>query len=189
MGNLLSEVAEVAQNDTTVHVTPGKGLHFTFFSITPHLYTGSNLPPHETLLEICLPILNQVEFVVHDLRLIALPDCLILGGIPTRTTYQLRHALAGALLQSDWKAAVRARHGSGKIPIFWHTTIARSLTPICSASLQKIFKENQNKDYGSLSLPSPSLRAVSFDWSICLNCTQDVRPKHEDDVTTERMGI
>lgn len=75
---------------------------------------------------------------VRELRLVALPNQLLLAGIPDTLALRQRQAFCERLLTTDWQAALRLRHGNTPLPApFWHTTLLRYQADCLPESLRR----------------------------------------------------
>lgn len=162
---LLAALNQASQGDALADVNPPQGVHFSFFPITRDIYDR----PQDALGS------EQVQAIFHQhcaghvmhisqLRLVALPNQILLAGIPDQQSLRVRKRLADALLDSPWQEKVRARYPSGDIPqLFWHSTLLRYSAERVSAELREVFKRFQPVDFGSVSLPV-RLVMCSYNW-------------------------
>jgi hypothetical protein len=162
---LLMALNQVAQRDPLVDVNPPQGVHFSFFPITRDIYGN---PQDVEGIEQLQAIFTQhcANHVMHisQLRLVALPNQILLAGIPDEQSLRVRQRLADALLDSPWCEKVRARYPSGDIPqLFWHSTLMRYSADVVSPQIREVFKRFQQIDFGEVQLPV-QLVLCSYNW-------------------------
>ena len=163
--SLLMALNQVAQSDQLVDVNPPQGVHFSFFPITRDIYDH---PQDVENIEQLQAIFTQccADHVMHisQLRLVALPNQILLAGIPDERSLQVRQRLAEALLASSWAEKVRARYPSGDIPqLFWHSTLMRYSAEVVSPEVREAFKRFRHVDFGEVTLPV-RLVLCSYNW-------------------------
>lgn len=162
---LLMALNQVAQSDPLVDVNPPQGVHFSFFPITRDIYDS---PQDVEDIEQLQAIFTQhcANHVMHisQLRLVALPNQILLAGIPDEKSLRVRQRLADVLLDSPWREKVRARYPSGDIPqLFWHSTLMRYSADVVSPEIREAFKRFQHLDFGQVQLPV-RLVLCSYNW-------------------------
>ncbi|MGC6387090.1 hypothetical protein ACMV8I_05415 [Ewingella sp. S1.OA.A_B6] len=162
---LLSAMQEVTQDDPLADLNPASGVHFSFFPISNALYDSVGQADER---EEVAAIFNRccAGHVMHisQLRLVALPNQILLAGIPDQQSLDVRKRLAGALLDSRWQDNVRARYPSGDIPqLFWHSTLLRYNAEFISPELHALFLRFQNHNFGDISLPV-RLVMCNYNW-------------------------
>ncbi|CAM3975758.1 hypothetical protein RABR111495_21550 [Rahnella bruchi] len=166
MSGLLADITKAAQGDALADVAPPDGLHFTFFAVTQALY---DRPKDAEDLDGLIEIFNQHcrGHIMHisDLRLIALPDQLLLAGFPDEESLRVRQALVDHLLTTQWAGKIRERFPNTEIPqIFWHSTLMRYSAQYLPSALREFFLHNQQQNFGSLSLPV-KLVMTNYNWT------------------------
>ena len=166
MAGLLADLATAAQEDPLADVARVNGMHFTFFAITQALY---DRPEDAEGLADLISIFEQYccghVMQISDLRLVALPDQLLLAGFPDAESLRVRQALVEHLLNTPWAARIRERFPNTEIPqVFWHSTLLRYSAQYLPESLRVWFHENRQKDFGSLSLPV-NLVMTNYNWT------------------------
>ncbi|MBU9845630.1 hypothetical protein [Rahnella ecdela] len=166
MSGLLEDIVTAAQGDALADVAPRDGMHFTFFAITQALY---DRPEDAQNLDGLIEIFNQYcrGHIMHisDLRLIALPDQLLLAGFPDEESLRVRQALVEHLLTTQWAGKIRERFPNTEIPqIFWHSTLMRYSAQYLPSSLREFFLHNKQQNFGSLSLPV-KLVMTNYNWT------------------------
>ena len=166
MSGLLADITAAAQGDVLADVAPPDGMHFTFFAVTQALYDRPE--DAENAVELT-EIFNQYcrghIMRISDLRLIALPDQLLLAGFPDEESLRVRQSLVEHLLSTQWADKIRERFPNTEIPqIFWHSTLMRYGAQYLPSSLREFFLQNQNKNFGSLSLPV-KLVMTNYNWT------------------------
>ncbi|WP_244212685.1 hypothetical protein [Rahnella woolbedingensis] len=166
MKELLADIVTAAQGDVLADVAPTDGMHFTFFAVTQALY---DRPENAEGLEELIEMFNQHcrGHIMHisDLRLIALPDQLLLAGFPDEESLRVRQALVDHLLTTQWAGKIHERFPNTEIPqMFWHSTLMRYSAQYLPSSLREFFLHNQQHNFGSLSLPV-KLVMTNYNWT------------------------
>ena len=166
MAGLLSDLTTAAQSDKRADVAPPDGMHFTFFAITQALYER---PEDAEGLAGLVSIFEQhcAEHVmkISDLKLVALPNQLLLAGIPDSESLRVRQSLVEHLLATKWAGKIKDRYPNAAIPqIFWHSTLLRYSAEFMPEPLRAFFRENQYKNFGSISLPV-KLVMTNYNWT------------------------
>jgi hypothetical protein len=165
---LHQQLLELQGDDERLDVVPYVNLHFTFLALAPHRYLSvAQLPAEIGLLrEIYHKELSGFEFVVSELRLVAVKNGLLLAGIPDSKSFERRRALTDRLLNSKWAPYLRRRYGYRKVPpVFWHTTLARYESEFAPVGLRELFHSYCGRKLGEVNLGRPRLVAVTYDWS------------------------
>ncbi|GAB2954798.1 hypothetical protein [Hafnia psychrotolerans] len=162
---LLSAMQEVTQDDPLADLNTASGVHFSFFPITNALYTRlEQSEEREAFTAIFSRCCAGHIMHISQLRLVALPNQILLAGIPDARSLDVRKLFAEALLDSKWQDKVRARYPSGDIPqLFWHSTLLRYNAECVSPKLQALFLHFQNHDFGAISLPV-RLVMCNYNW-------------------------
>lgn len=163
--DFIGALYQAVQGDPLADVNPEQGVHFSFFPITRDLYDRVEDASERHDVQ---AIFTQhcADHVMHisQLRLVALPNQILLAGIPDEHSLTVRKTLAEALLASPWEAKVRARYPAGEIPqLFWHSTLLRYSADVVSPAIRDVFKRFQSVDFGSVSLPV-RLVLCNYNW-------------------------
>ena len=165
--DLLRSLRSLAGEDPLADVVGPDSMHFTFLAIT--------LPSYDSFAD--LPTLNEARvlfdescagesFSLGELRLVALPNAILLAGQPDFSTWERRKVFAGNLLASSWKDLLQARYPGGTIPpLFWHSTLLRYRAKLLPSPLRRFFVSRRNESYGSVSL-AIRLLATNYNWKI-----------------------
>ncbi|XZV66054.1 hypothetical protein M1D79_10630 [Enterobacter sp. SA24] len=102
---------------------------------------------------------------ISDLRLVALPDQLLLAGTPDAVSLARRQHFADALLASPWKSALTQRYGNTPLPPpFWHSTLVRYEAARLPVRFRKYFEDQRASRFGGVSAPL-TLALVNYNWS------------------------
>lgn len=163
---LRDELGEVVAGDRLADVNPRAYLHFTFLALSVQAYAGrSALPGHVRLREAFGRICAGHDFRVTRLRLVALPNALLLAGVPDAETQERRGEFARAVLESNWRDRLEARYPDGVIPpVFWHSTLLRYHAEGVSPAVQGFFAKHRGEKFGEVCRPI-RLMATSYNWS------------------------
>ena len=142
-------------------------LHSTFLAVTGHTYDAlSDLPELDELRRIFARVCHGKSYGLRHLRLVALPNALLLAGYPDPETLARRHTLAENLLASPWQGSVRARYPGGPIPpVFWHSTLLRYQAERLPETIRRFYHARARERYGEVSLPI-RLLATNYNWRI-----------------------
>ncbi|QLK63272.1 hypothetical protein GE278_11180 [Enterobacteriaceae bacterium Kacie_13] len=166
MAGLLSDLTAAAQGDKLADIAPPGGMHFTFFAITQALYDSPEDAEDlaglvETFEQHCAGHVMQIS----ELQLIALPNQLLLAGIPDRDSLRVRQSLAEHLLATKWAGKIKDRYPNAAIPqIFWHSTLLRYSAEFMPEPLRAFFHENRHRNFGAVSLPV-KLVMTNYNWT------------------------
>lgn len=162
----LDDLLNAQRDDPLVDVIPQDQLHFTFLALSPHHYaTVGELPSLAPLREAFACCHNQ-PLIVGNLRLVALPNALILAGIPSEDSMALRQRFVDHLRKTSWATHLTARYQGGPIPpVFWHTTLIRYHATYLPAPFRLFYAQHRHLDFGEIRLPI-RLLAVSYNWSV-----------------------
>jgi len=166
MAGLLSGLTTAAQGDPQADIAPAEGMHFTFFAITQALYERpEDADDVAGLADIFRQHCAGHIMQISELRLVALPNQLLLAGIPDQASLRVRQSLVEHLLTTKWAGKVKDRYPNAAIPqIFWHSTLLRYGAQYLPESLRAFFCENQYKSFGSVSLPV-KLVMTNYNWT------------------------
>lgn len=162
---LLRTMQETTQGDVLADLNPVNAVHFSFFAVTNALYDSvEQAEGREEVEAIFTRCCAGHVMHISQLRLVALPNQILLAGIPDAQSLEVRKQLADALLVSSWGDKVRARYPSGNIPqLFWHSTLLRYSADAVSPELQALFLRFQNQDFGEVSMPV-RLVMCNYNW-------------------------
>lgn len=163
---LLTALRQQVLDDPLADIMHPEHFHLTFLAITPARYDRLHLPEQtDELTKIAAAQGTGSDLRVRELRLVALPNQLLIAGIPDETAIARRAAFWQALRQSDWAGLLQERYqGSRQPPPFWHSTLLRYNAPILPGSLQQFFKARINQRYGDIS-GRIKLRLATYNWS------------------------
>lgn len=166
ISTLLTDLQQQVLDDPLADIMHPDHFHLTFLAITPARYDRQHQPEGvEELQDIAVAHGVGSELTVRELRLVALPNQLLIAGIPDAAALAQRAALWQALRQSAWADALRERYpGSHQPPPFWHSTLLRYDAPLLPQSLQAFFKARINQRYGEIT-GRIGLRLVTYNWS------------------------
>lgn len=151
-----------------ISVVPRDSLHYTFLALTPHQWDDDDqMPDPSFLAAVTRSHLLNLRFEISDLRLLPLPNALLLAGLPSVEMLDARDRLIGDLMKFTTTATwLKERYGPAFPPLFWHTTLARSRTTLLPPTLRSLCREFAAENFGYLSMPFPRLHAVNFDWTL-----------------------
>lgn len=166
MAGLLSELEAVTQGDPLADVAPPGGMHFTFFCVTQALYDKpEDAEGAGELTDIFRKHCDGHIMHIRDLRLIALPDQMLLAGFPDEESQRVRQSLVNDLMKTPWAEKIWERFPHTEIPqVFWHSTLLRYGAQYLPEPLRVWFDENQHRNFGSLSLPV-KLVMTNYNWT------------------------
>ncbi|MBP9707346.1 MAG: hypothetical protein KBD78_06845 [Oligoflexales bacterium] len=162
------KLSDIAPSIDGLEVLSLNNLHFTFLALSPHSYSNPSFFPAE------LPILQKitenhlpgVNVRLSQLRLLPLPNALLLVGIPDYKSIVARANFANALLTSPWEIYLRRRYNRIAIPpLIWHCTIVRQNRQFFSPALRELCFDWIDHDFGEIQLEAPILAAVTYNWS------------------------
>lgn len=154
-------------NDENLITTPLSGLHFAFLGCSKHIWSDVYDLPEEIsdLKNVSHDVICDTDIKLNDLRLLSLPNSLLLVGLPDENSYEMRQELADRILQSKWREYLLDRYNQYAIPPFiWHITLARYKKQHFSEQIKSIYLSYVEKSFGSMQLGSPNLVAVNVDW-------------------------
>ena len=151
-----------------VTAVPREALHYTFLALTPHQWDDFDAMPDPNFLAAGTRLrLHDLRFEISNLKLLPLPNTLLLAGFPSIEMLDARERLLGDLMKNGITAAwLHERYGAAFPPLFWHTTLARSTTTLLPPALQFLYHELAAVNFGRLSMAAPRLHAVNFDWTL-----------------------
>ena len=164
---VLSHICCLVDGDPLADALGPASLHFTFLALSqPNYPSLDDLPDLIDVKRIFAQHCHRRRFALHDLRLVALPNALLIAGSPDALTAARRTAFAQDLLASPWADYLHARYPSGPIPpAFLHSTLVRYRAEYLPERLRRFFIENQAARYGDTSLEI-SLLATNYNWEV-----------------------
>lgn len=168
---LLQELHELAGNDSHADVMPFNGLHFTFFAITMPLYQQRDIAVLDPfLLAAFKEHAKDLTVTISNLRLVALPNQLLIAGTPDVKSLAAKEAFANQLVDSPWREKLRERHGDIPLqPPFWHSTLLRYQAEFLPARFRDYFHTRQQFNYGEVSAQA-SLAFTNYNWTEVYGC-------------------
>ncbi len=169
--NLLVEINELAQDDPLADAMPLSGLHFTFFAITMPVYQRGDIADIDrNLSAIFANLAKNLNVSISNLRLVALPNQLLLAGTPDVKSYEAKEAFARQLLNTSWREKLRERHGDIPLPPpFWHSTILRYQADFLPARFREYFMAHQTDNYGDVAA-AVRLAFTNYNWTEIYDC-------------------
>ncbi|WP_380181861.1 hypothetical protein [Kalamiella sp. sgz302252] len=164
--HLLAELGQQTRHDPLADTMQPDHFHLTFLAITPALYDRQRQPENcAGLKRLAAAYCLEQELTIRELRLVALPNQLLLAGIPDTADIACRAAFWNALQRSEWAELLRQRYnGSRQPPPFWHSTLLRYHASILPDYLQRFFQARSEQRYGEI-CGKIRLRLVSYNWS------------------------
>lgn len=165
IGELLDHLEKLACNDKLADAASKDTFHFSFLSISLPLFDS----PEEIIdLDELTACFNECcaghTFTVSDLRLVALPDSLLLAGVPDEDAVERRSRFAKRLLQTSWGRELEERYRGGSIPpTYWHSTLLRYNADRLPEKFRDYFEMNQPRRFGEITLPI-RLLAANYSW-------------------------
>jgi hypothetical protein len=170
----LTELNQLSKNVDGLDVLADSNLHFTFLALSPHLFSGPDNFP-DNLCELRRVVKESLQpgpICLSRLRLVPLPNAIVLAGVPNTESVSARKLFADALLKSGWADFLRQRYGQHSIPPrIWHTTLVRADRQYLHSSVRDLFHSWKQQDFGSLELESPKVAAVTYNWSRVVEMT------------------
>ncbi len=169
--NLLCEISELALHDPLADVMPLSGLHFTFFAITMPIYQRADIADiDQYLLAIFARQAKNHRVTISNLRLVALPNQLLIAGTPDVKSYEAKEAFVRQLLDSPWRDKLCERHGDIPLPPpFWHSTLLRYQADFLPARYREYFMAHQGDNYGDIS-SAVRLAFTNYNWTEIYDC-------------------
>ncbi len=165
--DVLSRIRRLVDSDPMADALDPASLHFTFLALSqPNYPSLDDLPDLADVRRVFARHCHRQRFALHDLRLVALPNALLIAGSPDASTAARRTAFAQDLLVSPWADSLRARYPTGTVPpAFWHSTLVRYQADYLPGQLRRFFAENQAVRYGDTSLEI-NLLATNYNWKV-----------------------
>lgn len=166
ISTLLAELREQVLDDPLADIMQPDHFHLTFLAITPSCYDQRHQPEGiEELTRIAAAHCLEKKLTVRELRLVALPNQLLIAGIADATDITRREAFWQALQHSGYAGLLKERYsGSARPPTFWHSTLLRYNAAVLPERLQQFFKARMNQRYGDIT-GTIQLRLVTYNWS------------------------
>jgi len=165
---LLRELQQLIRDDPLADVLPADGFHFTFLPLTlPLFHENAPLPEKVDQLTAIWTGFEAKKIVIRHLRLVALPDQLLLAGIPESSAIAMRQSFCEKVLDSDWKNELMTRHSGSPLPArFWHSTLLRYNAAFSPATLRHYFLERQTVHFGDVA-GELTLAKINYNWTKC----------------------
>lgn len=168
LSEFMAELEVLTKHVRALDLLPDTNLHFTFLALSPHVYESREAFPEDVrdLKQIAGASLTRAPIQLSRLRLVPLPNALVLAGIPDCGAIEARAKFAEVLLNSRWEKHLRSRYGRHPIPpLIWHTTLVREGHQYLSPEVRELFYRWRDRDFGNLELSPPVLAAVTYNWS------------------------
>ena len=165
--DVLAQIRRSVDGDPLADALDPACLHFTFLALSQPDYPSlDHLPDLTDVKQAFARHCHKQIFSLHDLRLVALPNALLIAGSPDTLSASRRAAFAESLLASSWADALRARYPKGDIPpAFWHSTLVRYHADCLPVHVRRIFTANRMARYGNVSLEI-GLLATNYNWQL-----------------------
>lgn len=169
VSELLLRLRQLAGDDPLADVIDPSCLHCTFLALCqPRFASIAELPDLTELAAVFARHCQGKVMRLRNLRLVALPNALLLAGTPDDATDALRKAFAADLLGSGWAELLRGRYPDGVIPpVFWHSTLVRYQADFLPLPWREFFLAHRVSCFGKVILPI-DLLATSYDWKIAV---------------------
>ncbi|WP_142524028.1 hypothetical protein [Raoultella ornithinolytica] len=170
--DLLSELTRLTQHDPLADVMRKGSFHITFLAITSDIYDHNLLPGNVSEITDLVYAMERTNISISSLRLIALPDQILLAGIPDKTSLLQRDSFTRNILKSSWAPLVHSRYGNIPLPPpFWHSTLIRYQAERLPESIRQFFYNHQSIYPINISAP---LRLVitDYNWSNARDITR-----------------
>ncbi len=167
VSDVLSGIHRLVDGDPLADSLDPASLHFTFLALSQPDYPSlDDLPDLSDVKRVFAQHCHGQRFTLRDLRLVALPNALLIAGLPDASTAARRTAFAQALLVSPWETYLHARYPSSVIPpAFWHSTLVRYQAEYLPKPLRRFFADHQATRYGNISLEI-NLLATNYSWQV-----------------------
>ncbi len=164
---VLERLQALTAGDANADVMQIGHFHLTFLAITPAIFDDNNVPEQTAELKhLFAQHCGDRPLTVHELRLVALPNQLLLAGYPDDESVQRRQAFWRALQHSSFAEQLKQRYpGSDQPPAFWHSTLLRYHAGRLPPYVQDFFIAQQTARYGTVS-GNIKLRLVTYNWSV-----------------------
>ena len=159
----------LAATDSLLDVVPRSSLHFTFLALSPDIFETVDELPHafSSLQAIFADTVPAFSYRLTDLRLVPLPNCLLLAGVPDGQSLAVRQRLSDSLLESPWGEYLEARYRGFQIPpVIWHTTLARYGAERFPMVLRDLYAAHESEKIAALDLGRPELAVINYNWTV-----------------------
>lgn len=165
--HLLQTLQALTKGDANADVMQIGHFHLTFLAITPAIFDEKSQPEQTAELKhLFAKYCGDRPLTVQQLRLVALPNQLLLAGYPDDESVRRRQAFWRALQHSPFAKQLQRRYpGSDQPPAFWHSTLLRYQAKRLPACVQDYFIHQQNTRYGAVS-GDIKLKLVTYNWSV-----------------------
>lgn len=165
ISTLLQDLHALAAGDPLADVMPPASLHFTFLAITDAIYLAPDTAEDLSALTDAFAAITPLTVSIHELRLVALADQLLLAGIPDAQSLQRREDFTAALQSGPWASALAQRYGNTPLPPpFWHSTLVRYEAARLPVRFRDYFLAHQQARFGEVSAPL-KLAMVDYNWT------------------------
>lgn len=167
---LLSDLRELTNDDPLAEVMSEENFHMTFLAVTQSIYESyEDIADIADLTERFSLITRNSTLNVKELQLVALPNQLLLAGIPDSNSISLRQIFWNELMSSDWQSKLQDRYpGKALPPDFWHTTIMRYKSKKLPPLVREYFLSNADMRYGAIE-GKIKLVLAPYNWNNLLN--------------------
>ncbi len=164
---LLERLQALTAGDAKADVMQTRHFHLTFLAITPAIYDDTSAPRQTAELKrLFTKHCGDSPLIVRELRLVALPNQLLLAGCPDEESLRRRQRFWHDLQNSSFAKQLQQRYpGAVGPPAFWHSTLLRYQAARLPACVQDYFIHQQNVRYGRIS-GNIKLRLVTYNWSV-----------------------
>ena len=171
--SLLQTLQALTRGDANADVMQVGHFHLTFLAITPAIFDEQSRPEHVAELKsLFAEYCGDRLLTVQGLRLVALPNQLLLAGYPDEESVRRRQAFWRALQHSSFATLLQQRYpGTDQPPAFWHSTLVRYQARRLPARVQDYFIHQRNTRYGAVS-GDIRLKLVTYNWSVAESLTQ-----------------
>ncbi|WP_141097368.1 MULTISPECIES: hypothetical protein [Pantoea] len=167
---LLSDLRSLTNVDLLAEVMSEENFHMTFLAVTQSIYESyEDTADIVDLIERFSLIIRNSTLNVKELQLVALPNQLLLAGIPDSNSISLRQNFWNDLMSSDWQSKLQDRYpGKALPPDFWHTTIMRYKSKKLPPLVREYFLSNSDMRYGEIE-GKIKLVLAPYNWNNPLN--------------------
>ena len=166
VSRLIDQLEHLTRDDRLADTLPKQGFHFTFLPLTLPLYDlNAPLPEKVRQLTNIWAGYRGKKIVIRNLRLIALPNQLLLAGVPDELAIALRQSFCEQVLESEWQNELRMRHSNSPLPApFWHSTILRYGADYLPLAVRQFFFAHQDRDFGEAA-GELTLARINYNWT------------------------
>jgi hypothetical protein len=165
---LHAALLQAADADETLDVVPRRSLHVTFLALATAVYDHPAEVPAalDSAVAAYHAHLQGVSFRLTRLRLLPLPNALLLAGVPDAATLAARRAFAAALMAGPCRPFLEQRYAGYDIPPrIWHTTLVRCRTPLAAPAVRSLYHTYRDAPLAPVDLGRPLLAYASYNWS------------------------